>query len=88
MQLQKTEKIIFCLSLVNFLYWLMPQYFNVYKFAVIGAIFEFLWAAMIILLIALPVAALIYWTKNKFSLRSLYGYSLILSIATGIILFI
>lgn len=83
-----TSAIILALSLIVPSFWFLEQIIDVYQVAVIGAIYEILWLPMLISIFALPVISFIYWRKNKFSIRSLYLYSLLISIATLVLLLI
>src|SRR5204863_9889240 len=76
----KRSIIIFVLTMIVTLYWYLPLLINVYRFPVIGAIYEILWIFMIAALFALPVVSFILWSKSKFNLRSLYFYSLVISL--------
>ncbi len=78
----KSAITIFILSLLTSIFWCIAQLFNVYKIAVIGAIFEILWLPMIALLLALPILSLILLVKQKFDPKSLYLYSLLILLAT------
>lgn len=81
-QNSKTSKIVFLLSIFIFIYWCLEQIINVYRFALVGAIFELLWLFMLVGLFGLPILCMIYWVKEKFNLRSLYLYSLIITVTT------
>lgn len=70
----RLSKILFVLSIIVFTYWGIGQNINVYRFAVVGAIYEILWVFMLIGLYGLPIIALIFLIKEKFSFRSLYLY--------------
>src|SRR6188508_3271229 len=85
-RLFKGSVIGFVLTIIVTLYWYLPLLINVYRFPVIGAIYEILWIFMILGLFALPVISFIFWAKTKFNLRSLYFYSVIISL--GGILFL
>jgi hypothetical protein len=74
----KKSKVVFILSIIVSVFWVMGQSFNVYYFAVVGAIFEILWLPMIALLIILPIVSLIYLVKEKFNLKSLFLYSFLI----------
>jgi len=74
----RLSKILFVLSIFVFAYWRIGHIINVYHFAVVGAIFEILWFFMIIGLFGLPIVALIFLIKEKFSFRSLYIYTIII----------
>ena len=74
----RLSKILFVLSIFVFAYWSIGQIINVYHFAVVGAIYEILWLFMLIVLFGLPIVALIFLIKEKFSFRSLYLYTIII----------
>lgn len=40
------SKIIFLSSLITFVYWLLGNLIPIYKYAVVGALFEILWLPM------------------------------------------
>lgn len=73
------SKILFVASILVFAYWSIGKAINVYDLAVVGAIYEILWLFMILGLFGLPVIALIFLIKEKFSFRSLYLYTIIIS---------
>ena len=73
------SRVIFALTITVSLYWFLPLLINVYRFPVIGAIYEILWIFMIVALFALPVFTFMSWAKIKFDFRSLYFYSFIIS---------
>ena len=81
-RLFKRSTVIFVLTIIVTIYWYLPLLISVYRFPVIGAIYEILWIFMLVGLFALPVVSFIFWVKNKFNLRSSYFYSLIISIAS------
>ncbi len=81
-------KIIFAASLFTALFWFTAQLVDVYHFAVTGAIFELLWLPMIMAIFVMPVVALVYWIVDKFRLKSLYFYSLLLLLATALFIYI
>ena len=78
----KRSIIVFALTMIVTLYWYLPLLMSVYRFPLIGAIYEILWIFMLVGLFALPVVSFIFWAKNKFNLRSLYFYSLTISSAS------
>lgn len=65
-------KLMLILSTLAAFFWIGGNLFNVYKFAVVGALFEILWLPMLLLLFALPLSLFIFWGKEKFKLRSVY----------------
>jgi hypothetical protein len=74
------SKIFFILSIVVLGFWSVGQIFDVYRYAVVGAIFEILWLLMLLMLFILPIIALIFLIKEKFSFRSLYLYTIVVSV--------
>ena len=80
------SKISFFLSLLVFLFWFLGGVVNVYRFSIIGAIFEILWFPLILMTFILPISSFIFWAKEKFNLRSLYLYSFFIVLATGLLI--
>lgn len=80
------SKIILLLSILVFTFWLLTRIINVYRFAVVGAIFESLWLSMLALLFILPILSWVFFWKESFNKRSLYLYSLLIIVATIIII--
>lgn len=78
----RTSKIVFILSIIVSGFWWLGQVVNVYRFALVGAIFELLWLPAIAMLYALPVISLISLVKEKVNVRSLYIYSILIGIST------
>ncbi len=75
------SKIFFILSLIVFAFWSVGQIIDVYRYAAVGAIFEILWLFMLLMLFILPIIALVFLIKEKFSFKSLYLYTLIVTIS-------
>jgi len=80
----KTSKIIFCLSLLASVLWCLSRVINVYSFALLGAIFEILWLPMLASLFFLPIISLVLWLKEKFNVRSLYLYSILIVLIVAV----
>ncbi len=78
--------VIFALTLFVSIYWFLSLVINVYHYPVLGAVYEILWIGMVIALFGLPLFSFIFWIKNKFSLRSLYFYSFVISLASMVVL--
>lgn len=73
-----TSKIVFILSILVSAFWFLVYVVDVYHFAITGAVFELLWLPMIVIIFVLPVLSLVLLAKEKFNIRSLYLYSLII----------
>ena len=82
----RTSKIVFILSIIVSGYWWLGQVINVYRFAVVGAIFEILWLPVLAMLFLLPIISLIFLVKEKVNIRSLYVYSTLLGVSTILIM--
>ena len=79
------SKILFLISTLVFLYWLLTRIINVYDSAIVGAIFEFLWLPMLAMLFVLPILSWAFFWKERFNVKSLYLYSVFIVIAAIII---
>ena len=74
------SKIIFTLSIVVFGFWSAGQVIDVYRYPAVGSIFEILWLFMLLMLFILPIIALVFLIKEKFSFKSLYLYTIIVTV--------
>ncbi len=83
----RKSKILFLFSVLVFVFWLLGQIINIYRFAAVGAIFELFWFPMLAMLFVLPIMSLIFWVKEKFNLRSFYLFT-ILIVSTTILLMV
>lgn len=67
------------LLLANFLavtFWIVSQNIDVYRYAIVGAVFEFLWLPIIATLLLMPLVSLYFWYKDKFKRKSKFLYLL------------
>lgn len=55
---------------------------NVYEYAFVGAICEILWLPSLLALFVLPLVCFYFWVKEKFSLKSLNFYAMLIAIST------
>jgi hypothetical protein len=83
----KLSVIVFILSIINSFFWIIGHSLNVYKYIIVGALFEILWLPMIVFLVLLPFLSIYILIKDKWSLKSLYLYSLLIGISTILFLF-
>ncbi len=74
--------LILIMSILVSGFWWLGQVINVYRFALVGAIYEILWLPVLAMLFILPIISLILWVKGKFNLGSLYLYSILIVVAT------
>ena len=78
---KRTSKIIFFLTIAAAMFWILGKSINVYRWPLVGAIFEILWLPSLIILFILPIVSLLSWYKERFSLKSFNPYSIIIAIA-------
>jgi hypothetical protein len=82
----RMDVILLILSILAVLFWFTAQLVDVYSIAFVGALFEIFWLPMLALLFALPVLSLLFWWRTRFSIRSLYFYSFLLSFIAVLLL--
>ncbi len=80
------KKLIIALSILILSYWLLCKTIDVYKYTILGVIYEILWLPMLALLFLLPIINTYAIFKNKNSLF-LY-FNLALNIITILIVFL
>lgn len=80
MQRSKASIIVFILSIVVLVFWLIAKSIDIYRYAVVGAIFEILWFLMLGLFFVLPILSFFLWRQEKFKLRSLYPYAILINV--------
>jgi len=86
-QNNKQSKFVLCISVFVLIYVIIFKAVNPYKYAVVGAVFEILWLFIMAAIFIIPIIALWVLFKNKFSIKSFYFYSLLISAATIVLLF-
>ena len=77
---KRRSKFFFILTIAAAMFWILSKSFNVYRWPVVGAIFEILWLPSLIILFILPIVSLVYWFKERFSLKSLNPYSILIAL--------
>ncbi len=77
--IEKQSKIILVLSLLVLTYWVITSLIDVYQYPVVGAIYELLWFPLLLLFFVLPIVNLVMFVKNKFSLKKLWLYALLIN---------
>jgi hypothetical protein len=78
----RTSKIVFILSILASGFWWLAKGINVYRFAIVGAIYELLWIPVLGMLFLLPIMSLVLFVKERVNLKSLYIYSILIGMAT------
>ena len=78
----KISKVVFILSILSSGFWCLGQVMNVYRFTLVGALYEILWLPALGVLCLLPIFSLLFLVKEKGSIKSFYIYSIIISVAT------
>ncbi len=83
-----TDKIILGLSILLSLFWSIGTQVNIYSNKIVGAIFEFMWLPVILLLFILPIICIIRLFKTSYTNKQLSIYSLlILTITIAFVFF-
>lgn len=83
----KRKLILICCTLAIAAYWVSTLFIkNVYRFVLVGAMYEILWLPMLASLIALPILAFVFWKKERFIIQSVYPF--IITIIIAIILLV
>lgn len=77
--IEKKSRIILVLSFLVLVYWVIASSVDVYQYVVVGAIYELLWFPFLLLFFALPIINLVMFVKNKFSLKKLWLYALLIN---------
>jgi len=80
------KQILFLLSLFSAIYWFVANSINVYQYAIVGAFFELTSILMLIVLFVVPILSLYYWYKENFNFKSLYFYTMVISVVTLLLL--
>lgn len=83
---KKFRKTVLIVSLLQPVYWSIPRLINVYDYPVLGAVYELSSLFMAIILFTLPLLCLVFWIKEKCSMRSVYIYSLIISLTSLLVI--
>ncbi len=76
------------INLIAMTVWFIGQSTNVYRYAIVGAIFEILWLPMILTIILIPITSLYLWYKDEFQVASKFLYLLLWSIFSIVIIYI
>lgn len=81
-------KLMVLSAIAVFLFWFisLSRQLNIYRYALVGSIFEALWLPVIILTCLLPLISLVFWVQEKFNHRSLYLYTLLILALTGLMI--
>ena len=79
------KKLLFALSISMLIYWLLCNTINVYKYAILGVLYEIIWLPMLMMLFILPIINTYSMLKTKN--RQIHYFSLLLNIITLLIVF-
>ncbi len=77
-QISQKSKIVFALSVLVSVFWYIGQTVDVYRFSFVGVFFEILWLPMVVMFFLLPVISIYFLCKERFSIKSLYLYSILI----------
>jgi hypothetical protein len=73
---------VFNLSVLSLIYWLVVSglTYKVYKFPVVGAMYELLWLPMLLLLFLLPVAGILIFISGGSKVRAIFSLLIMLAV--------
>ena len=80
-------RIVFWISVSLLGFVMTGKFLDVYKYKFTGAVFEILWLPALLLILVCPIVSLIFWIKQKLSLKSLNFFALILSLISFLLTF-
>ncbi len=83
---KKASVVVFVMSVLVTLFWLLGNLFDVYQFAIVGVIFEIVWLPIMALTFILPLVALFLFIKDKFNYKSLNLYSFLLVFGSALVM--
>ena len=83
----KLGKIIFGMSALTLLLIIVFRSIDIYKYAVVGAIFEMLWLFIIATIFILPIVAIWELFRKGFSFKSFYLFTILISVVSLVIFF-
>ena len=82
------DRVILLLSVLVAIFWNIGRITDIYRLAIVGALFEIFWLPMIGMLFLLPAIALFFLIKEKFSFKSLHLYSILIQALTLLSVFV
>lgn len=68
-------------------FWILSSTINVYKYAIVGVLFELLWLPMLLFLFIIPIVSLFFWSKNKWRLKTVYPFCILAMIIIALFVF-
>jgi len=80
-------KIFWCINLFFLLVWTSARSFDVYKYALTGALYEFVWLPALLAFLITCLGSLFFWISDAFRLNSVYFRLLGFSAALLVLLF-
>lgn len=81
-------RIVLSISCLSWTFWIVGQTIDVYRYKIVGAIFEILWLPLILCVIAIPGLSFYFWSKEKFKINSKFLYLLIGSLVAIVLLYL
>jgi hypothetical protein len=79
--------LLMILNIAVMVFTFLSQTINVYRYTLVGAIFEFLWLPWLVMLFILPILSFIFWMREKYSISSLNLYSFFTGLISILLLF-
>jgi hypothetical protein len=82
----RTSKIIFGFSILIGAYWMLLFVIGINDYSFYSPVLAMLWIPMTFLVIIAPFVSLIFFILEKFNVKSLYLYSLLITVTTFLLL--
>ncbi len=67
--MEKQSKILLYISCFILVYWFLTKLIDLYDYAIIGAIYELTALIFLFATFLMPILALVFWIKSKFSTK-------------------
>lgn len=80
--------LIFSLSVFTFMFIVLANTINLYRYKITGAIFEILWLPVLAMAVALPIYILFLFVKNKYRFGPLHLFSLFVLVSAIVFMFL
>lgn len=86
LRLKKKDQLLLLIFICGLAFWVAGNMIDLYKFAVTGALFEILWLPMLLILFGIPMVFIFCWAKEKFSLKVVYPYLIVMMVSAILVL--
>lgn len=82
----KTGKLFFIFSTCLLLFWILARLVDVYRFAIVGAVYEILWLPALASFVILPILSFIFWRDENYKFLSFNLFSVLMVLFTVLLM--